>query len=145
MNNDILTIEEVASYLRVSERTVYEWANKGEIPCGKLGTSWRFKRSEIEKWVDSQLGSEKKESGNFVPLFIDRLLDSEHIMVVDSISKNELLEKMVEMIKQVPVELVRQVSINVPKVCLLQFLTRDKGLQPPPPFLLLLILQLIRE
>ena len=32
MEEDILTIEEVAKYLRVSERTVYDWAQKGEIP-----------------------------------------------------------------------------------------------------------------
>lgn len=102
MNQDILTIEEVAAYLRVSERTVYEWANKGEIPCGKLGTSWRFKRSEIEKWVDTHLGSEKKSSDNFVPLFIDRLLSPDHIMVVDTISKNELLEAMIAMISTSP-------------------------------------------
>lgn len=54
-DHEILTLEEVADYLRVSERTVYEWANKGEIPCGKLGTTWRFKRSEVEKWVDNKL------------------------------------------------------------------------------------------
>ena len=34
MQDDILTIEEVASYLRVSDRTVYDWAQKGEIPAG---------------------------------------------------------------------------------------------------------------
>lgn len=56
MNAEILTIEEVAKYLRVSERTVYDWASKGEVPCGKIGTSWRFKRSEIERWVNSRLG-----------------------------------------------------------------------------------------
>ena len=55
--HDILTLEEVAAYLRVSERTVYDWANKGEIPCGKLGTTWRFKRSEVERWVDATSGS----------------------------------------------------------------------------------------
>ncbi len=102
MSMEILTIEEVAALLRVSERTVYEWANKGEIPCGKLGTSWRFKRSEIEKWVDSRLGSEQKGRGDFVPLFIDRLLSPDHIMVVESISKNELLQAMVEMISSSP-------------------------------------------
>ena len=48
MEDDILTIEEVANYLRVSERTVYDWAQKGEIPSGKIGTVWRFKKSEIE-------------------------------------------------------------------------------------------------
>jgi PTS system nitrogen regulatory IIA component len=55
IDDDILTIEEVAKYLRVSERTVYDWAQKGEIPSGKFGTAWRFKKSEIEKWVNDRL------------------------------------------------------------------------------------------
>jgi DNA binding domain, excisionase family len=50
MDDDILTIKEVARYLRVSERTVYDWAQKGEIPSGKIGTVWRFKKSDIERW-----------------------------------------------------------------------------------------------
>ena len=53
----ILTIEEVAKYLRVSERTVYDWAQKGEIPSGKIGTVWRFKKSEIEQWVNDRLSA----------------------------------------------------------------------------------------
>ena len=57
MGDDILTIEEVAKYLRVSERTVYDWAQKGEIPAGKIGTVWRFKKSEIENWVNEKLSS----------------------------------------------------------------------------------------
>ena len=55
IDDPILTIDEVAKYLRVSERTVYDWAHKGEIPAGKIGTVWRFKKSEIEKWVDHRL------------------------------------------------------------------------------------------
>ena len=57
----IMTIEEVAEYLRVSERTVYDWASKGEIPCGKIGTAWRFKSSDIETWVNKLLGSTKAD------------------------------------------------------------------------------------
>jgi len=53
----ILTIEEVAKYLRVSERTVYDWAQKGEIPSGKIGTVWRFKKTEIEQWVNDKLSA----------------------------------------------------------------------------------------
>jgi len=53
----ILTIEEVAKYLRVSDRTVYDWAQKGEIPSGKIGTVWRFKKSDIEQWVNERLSS----------------------------------------------------------------------------------------
>jgi PTS system nitrogen regulatory IIA component len=56
MNHEIMTIEEVAEYLRVSERTVSDWAQKGQIPGGKLGTTWRFKRTDIENWVNNRLG-----------------------------------------------------------------------------------------
>ena len=71
MEDDILTIEEVAKYLRVSERTVYDWAQKGEIPSGKIGTVWRFKKGDIERWVNERLSASKtapadicKHSGN---------------------------------------------------------------------------------
>lgn len=57
MDHEIMTIEEVAEYIRVSERTVYDWAQKGQLPGGKLGTTWRFKRSDIESWVNRQLGA----------------------------------------------------------------------------------------
>ena len=97
MNSDILTIEEVAEYLRVSERTVYDWAQKGEIPCGKFGTSWRFKRSEIEKWVDSRLGDSRPQ-GNFVPLFLESVLRPEHIIVRDSGSKAEVLHELIALL-----------------------------------------------
>jgi len=56
-DDDILTLEEVAKYLRISERTVYDCAQKGEIPAGKIRTSWRFKKSEIDKWVNDKLTS----------------------------------------------------------------------------------------
>ncbi|MDR2803764.1 MAG: PTS sugar transporter subunit IIA [Treponema sp.] len=60
MIENILTIEEVAKYLRVSERAVYDWAQTGEIPAGKIGTVWRFKRDAIEQWASERLSSSKK-------------------------------------------------------------------------------------
>ena len=65
MEDNILTIEEVAKYLRVSDRTVYDWAQKGEIPAGKIGTVWRFKKSEVENWVcTGDLGNYQINPGN---------------------------------------------------------------------------------
>lgn len=58
---EILTIEEVARYLRVSERTVYDWVQKGELPAGKLGSSWRFKRADIERWADERIKADKRD------------------------------------------------------------------------------------
>ena len=64
MDDDIITIEEVAKYLRVSDRTVYDWAQKGEIPAGKIGTVWRFKKSDIINWVNERLSSNDLKQKN---------------------------------------------------------------------------------
>ena len=56
-DDEILTLEEIAKYLRVSERTIYDCVQKGEIPAGKIRASWRFKKSEIDKWVNEKLTS----------------------------------------------------------------------------------------
>ncbi len=60
--NDILTVKEVAQYLKVNERTIYRLATKGEIPAFRVGNSWRFKINEIENWMSEQ--SQKNSSGN---------------------------------------------------------------------------------
>lgn len=51
----IMTLEEVAEFLRVSERTVKDWVLSGELPGGKLGASWRFRRGDIEQWTERKL------------------------------------------------------------------------------------------
>ena len=60
--HEIMTIEEVSAYLRVSERTVYDWAQKGDLPGGKLGTTWRFKREDVENWVDSRISKKPAQA-----------------------------------------------------------------------------------
>ena len=42
--NDILTLEEVASYLRLTPQTIYKWAQEKRIPGAKLGKEWRYSR-----------------------------------------------------------------------------------------------------
>jgi len=51
--NQLMTIEEVADYLRVKKRTIYEWLKKGKIPAIKTVGQWRFKREKIDAWLDS--------------------------------------------------------------------------------------------
>ena len=51
MSDEILTLDEVAIFLKVGKRTVYRLAAAGEIPAFKLGGSWRFRRSELEAWI----------------------------------------------------------------------------------------------
>jgi len=49
-----LTLQEVAELLKIKERTIYQWAQLGKIPCFKLGNAWRFDRDDIEVWIEEQ-------------------------------------------------------------------------------------------
>lgn len=57
MSDQIVTIKEVAGYLKVHERTVYRLAAKGEIPAFKVANTWRFRREDIEHWIEQQTSS----------------------------------------------------------------------------------------
>jgi len=57
--NEIMTTEEVAQYLRLAEATVYKLAQAGEIPAVKVGRAWRFKRKLIDEWFRERANSPK--------------------------------------------------------------------------------------
>ena len=54
MAEDILTIREVADYLKVTERTLYRLVQDGKLPAFKVGNSWRFRRQDLERWISEQ-------------------------------------------------------------------------------------------
>ena len=54
MSDPILTIKDVADYLKVNERTIYRLAASAELPGFKVGNSWRFKQSELEQYIAAQ-------------------------------------------------------------------------------------------
>lgn len=47
----LITIEEVANYLRIGKITLYRMAQQGKIPASKIAHQWRFKREEIDEWI----------------------------------------------------------------------------------------------
>ena len=47
----IMTLEEVAKYLRVHKSTVYRMAREGTIPSTKVANQWRFKKARIDEWL----------------------------------------------------------------------------------------------
>jgi excisionase family DNA binding protein len=53
----LMTIDEVAEYLRVKKRTVYDWVKKGKIPAIKAVGLWRFRRERIDAWLESDAGA----------------------------------------------------------------------------------------
>jgi len=54
MEDEILTIREVAEYLKIKEKTAYALVARGDIPGFKVGGSWRFRKGEIERWIKQQ-------------------------------------------------------------------------------------------
>lgn len=60
----IMTVAEVAEYLRLGEATVYRLAQDGEIPAVKVGRSWRFKKGLIDEWF--RLGTGEDSPRNIV-------------------------------------------------------------------------------
>ncbi|HAW75658.1 MAG TPA: DNA-binding protein [Alteromonas australica] len=61
MTDEILTLKEVAAYLKLAEKTAYKLAAAGKLPGFKVGGSWRFKREDIDRWIEEQK-SENKSS-----------------------------------------------------------------------------------
>ncbi len=47
----VMTVEEVAEYLRIPRSSVYKLAQEGRIPCQKAGRRWRFHRQAIDRWL----------------------------------------------------------------------------------------------
>jgi excisionase family DNA binding protein len=47
----LLTLEEVADYLRLSKDTVYRLANTGKLPASKVGHQWRFRKEDVDQWL----------------------------------------------------------------------------------------------
>ena len=60
-NDEILTLKEVAQLLKVAEKTVYTMAQNKELPAFKVRGQWRFRREDIDRWIDQQ--TDKKGAG----------------------------------------------------------------------------------
>jgi excisionase family DNA binding protein len=54
-DDEIMTLEEVARYLKVKPQTVYKWAQEEQIPGTKLSKEWRFRKSILDEWIDSSI------------------------------------------------------------------------------------------
>jgi len=62
MKTDIMTIREVASYLKMTEKTIYKLAKERKIPAFKVGGNWRFKKEAIDEWIEKNMYEENVKS-----------------------------------------------------------------------------------
>ncbi len=53
--DEILTVKEMAQFLKMNERTVLKMAQTGAIPAAKIGGQWRFKRGLVDRWLDDKM------------------------------------------------------------------------------------------
>jgi excisionase family DNA binding protein len=63
MPDEILTLPEVACLLKVAEKTVYTMAQKAEMPAFKVRGQWRFKREDIDAWIEQQKSTHRDGTG----------------------------------------------------------------------------------
>tara|TARA_R110001583_G_scaffold113519_3_gene264028 strand:+ start:5036 stop:5320 length:285 start_codon:yes stop_codon:yes gene_type:complete len=59
MTDEIMTLKEVADYLKLAEKTAYRLAAEGKLPGFKVGGSWRFKKEDILQWIEDKKASNK--------------------------------------------------------------------------------------
>jgi excisionase family DNA binding protein len=66
--SDVMTIEDLSKYLKISKSTLYKLAQEGSVPGQKVGKHWRFHRDVINQWLASRLDkikeNEEQESGS---------------------------------------------------------------------------------
>ena len=53
-NDEVLKLKDVATLLKVGEKTVYSMAQSGELPAFKVRGQWRFSRKDIDAWIEQQ-------------------------------------------------------------------------------------------
>jgi excisionase family DNA binding protein len=57
---NLLDVDDLAKYLKLQKQTIYNWLNKRKIPGIKIGGVWRFDKTEVDRWLKSQVRTAKK-------------------------------------------------------------------------------------
>ena len=106
-NTDILTLQEVADYLKIVPKTVTRMIGRNEIPCMKVAGQWRFKQSVIDMWLNSKMNfSEEHQFAQLmdVPgtvLQLSRLIQSPYMLLdLQASSVEETLWELTEPLQQ---------------------------------------------
>ena len=60
MDDRWLSVEEIAGHLGINRDTVYKWIERKKMPAHKVGRLWKFKKSQIDRWVEAGLAGPRK-------------------------------------------------------------------------------------
>ncbi len=64
MTDEVLTMKEVAALLKIGEKTAYTMAQRGELPGFKVRGQWRFKREDIDRWIEERKSETGRKEGD---------------------------------------------------------------------------------
>jgi len=57
---EIMTLEETAKYLKIGKSTLYKMAREGKIPAVKIANQWRFRKEDIDRWLQEIIKKKEK-------------------------------------------------------------------------------------
>lgn len=61
---ELLTVEQVAKYLKVSEQTIFSWINKGILPAVKIEKTIRINRTDLDEFIKTRSTLSQKAKNN---------------------------------------------------------------------------------
>jgi len=104
-DDNIMTLGEMADYLKIARRSLLRMAQSGDIPGTKIASQWRFMRSVIDDWMISRMKNlpvnelEKLIQSEKVPLPLYRLLPAELVNLdIRPGTKKQVLEQLIELV-----------------------------------------------
>jgi excisionase family DNA binding protein len=93
MEETFLTTEEVLEYLQVNLRTVYRLIKAGKLPAVRVGRQWRFRKADLDAWLDTQRPRGARPTGESVPAPAGAKGPTRVLVADDEASIRELLGK----------------------------------------------------
>ena len=110
MANELMTLEQVASYLQRDAREISKMATRGNIPGHKVGGQWRFARAEINHWLETQMPSYTNEEltvfegpkpeGEHEPLISTLLSEATIAVPLRAATRTSVLKELVNLAEQ---------------------------------------------
>ena len=89
LKNEMLTVKEVATYLRVSRTTVWRWCQQGTIPASQVGRSWRIRRNDLMRLLER---SPPSLSTSVHPGRIPKNDDGTQTSLTDDLEKEKIVD-----------------------------------------------------
>ena len=62
--NEIMTMDELAEYLKISKSTLYKLAQEGKLPGQKVGRHWRFRKKAVDRWLEQNMPGDDVDRGD---------------------------------------------------------------------------------